>query len=78
MYDFDKPSERRYGDAISIPVHSTIYLIIPLLLLHRTLRLTIRKFDRPEDRHAQEPDRDDGEARSVRARYFGGALPLRC
>lgn len=74
MYDFDRPSERRYGDAISIPVHSSI---VPLLL-HRTLRLTIRKLNGPEDRYTQEADGDDGEPRSVRAEYFGGAVPLCC
>jgi hypothetical protein len=55
-----------------------IHIIISLLLLHRTHRLTIRKLDGPEDRHAEEADGDDGEARSVRACYFGGAVPLCC
>jgi hypothetical protein len=76
MYDFDRPSERRYGDAISIPVHPSHYPTTTCYIEH--LELTIRNLNRPEDRHAQEADGDDGETRGVRACYFGGAVPLCC
>ena len=74
MYDFDRPSERRYGDAKYF--HSSNYPTTTCDIEH--LELTIRNLDRPEGRHAQEANGNDGEARSVRACYFGGAVPLCC
>jgi hypothetical protein len=52
--------------------------IHPNYYLPEHLELTIRKLHGPEDRHAQKADGDDGEARSARACYFGGTLPLCC
>ena len=59
--------------SISIPVHPSNY---PTTTCY--IELTIRNLDRPEDRNAKEADGDDGEAHSVRACYFGGAVPLCC